>query len=554
MIETLRIKNYALIDDVELEFGPGFNVLTGETGAGKSIILGALNLVLGARAAGETLREGATKASIDAIFRLKKPSRRLNDLLDEYQVELDAGDLIVSRSLTSDGRSRAYLGGVVVPINVLSAVGDELVDLHGQHEHQSLLKAERHLDLLDAFADLDAEVDALGATVSALREIERTIRELEQDDRERARQVEFLRFAVGEIDGAALVPGEEEEVKGRRNLITNAERVFELSQAAYTALHEGEESSAVDLMGTALANLEELASIDGQFQPMAEQLQGVQSVIEELARDLQRAVENLEYDPGELNRLNERLTLIGDLKRKYGDTVDEILRYLDEARDRIDRFDTKDEQLATMRTEQARIVAEVMKKARGLSQRRHATAEKLDKKIAAALKELDMKGAQFETRMTEGELTRTGIDRVEFYLAANPGEKLKPLRQVASGGEISRIMLAMKATFAGADKIPTLVFDEIDAGIGGIVASKVAAKMRALAGSHQLICITHLPQIAAAADTHYHVAKSVINRRTSTDVVRVDRQRRVDEIARLLDGSVSQVSLDHARELLAQHK
>lgn len=554
MLETLRIQNYALIDDVELEFGPGFNVLTGETGAGKSIILGALNLVLGARAAGETLREGASKASIDAVFRLKKPSRRLKSLLVEYDVAVEDGELIIARTLTSDGRSRAYLGGVLVPINVLASVGDELVDLHGQHEHQSLLKADRHLDFLDAFADLEKPVDALGAMVSELRKVQQQIHDLEQDDRERARQVEFLRFALGEIEGAGLTPGEDEELRSRRNIITNAERIFELSQGAYAALHEGEETSAVDLIGTALTNIEELAAIDAQFQPLAEQLQGAQSVVEELARDLQRAAESLEYDPDELNRLNERLTLIGNLKRKYGETVEEILHYRDEARAEIDRYDTRDEHLAALRVEAARLTAETMEHARALSKKRRAAAERLDKKVVAALKDLDMKGAQFETRIGEGELTRAGIDRVEFYLAANPGEKPKPLKQVASGGEVSRIMLAMKATFAGADKIPTLVFDEIDAGIGGAVASKVATKMTALAESHQLICITHLPQIAAAADMHYHVAKSVAGKRTSTDVVQVAAQQRVDEIARLLDGSLSPVSLEHARELLAQHQ
>jgi DNA repair protein RecN (Recombination protein N) len=553
MLETLRIQNYALIDDVELEFGPGFTVLTGETGAGKSIIIGALNLVLGTRAAGDSIRSGAAKAAIDAIFLLKKPSRRLQQLLDEHQVELEDGALIVSRVITRDGRSRAHLGGVAVPLSVLAAVGDELVDLHGQHEHQSLLKAERHLELLDGFGNLEADADALGAGVSQLRELARDIHELEHHDRERARQVEFLRFALSEIDGAELSPGEEEDLRARRNLITNAERVFELSQSAYAALHEGDEVSAVDLAGVALTNLEALAAIDGQFQPMAEQLQAIQGSLDELARDLQRATENIEYDPDELNRLNERLTLIADLKRKYGDTVADILDYRDNALEQIQRFDTRDKRLESLRHEHAQLAVQVMARARQLSDARRSAAEKLDKKILAALKALDMKGGQFQTRLAEGELTRSGIDRVEFYLAANPGEKPKPLRQVASGGEISRIMLALKATFAGADKIPTLVFDEIDAGVGGAVATKVAAKLRALAGSHQVVCITHLPQIAAAADCHYNVAKTVAGKRTSTAVTQVEHQHRISEIARLLDGSVSPVSLEHARALLSQH-
>ncbi|HPJ99590.1 MAG TPA: DNA repair protein RecN [Candidatus Hydrogenedentes bacterium] len=551
MLERLHIQNYALIDEIELEFGPGFNVLTGETGAGKSIIVGALNLVLGARASSEGVRDGADRARVDAVFRIEDPARDLAAALDASGILLDDGVLILSRVITADGRSRAFAAGVPVPLTVLGALGDELVDLHGQHEHQSLLKPSRQLNLLDGFAGAESNVITVAEAVSALRGAERELAVLEVDDRERARRIEFLQHEAEEIEKAALEPGEEEERRERRDLLPHAERIFELSSQAYASLYEHEEGAVVDALAAAIGNVEELARINSRFAPFVERLADAREKIEEVAAELREFTTEVDFDAEELEGINARLTLISALKRKYGASIDAVLDYCRRARAEVAAFEQRDERIAQLQRQRDALLEKARDLAGVLSVLRKKAACTLDKQIAAALAELGMKGGRFETRFEHGELSPTGIDRVEFLLAANPGEALKPLRQVASGGEISRVMLALKSVFANADTIPTLIFDEIDAGVGGAVAKKVAAKLGELADSHQTICISHLPQIAAAAETHFHVAKMIQKKRTVTSVARIADEERVRELARLLDGSVSEVSLEHARSLLS---
>jgi DNA repair protein RecN (Recombination protein N) len=551
MLETLRIENYALIESLEVDFERGFNVLTGETGAGKSIIVGALNLVLGARASSDVVRTGAAKAKIDAIFRCGQVIERLGKLLEEHDIEIDGDELHLSRVVSEGGRSRAYIAGSLVPIGILARIGDELVDLHGQHEHQSLLRVEQQLDLLDAFAGARGDSAIVAEAVARLRDVERRIHGLETDDREKARQIEFLKFEVSEIDKAALIQGEEEELRGRRTRITNAETIFEAARRAYTALYERDESSATDATGEAAGALEELAAVDAEFQPLLEQLARVQAELEAVAAEIRQYTDEIEYDPEELNALNQRLAIIGDLKRKYGDSIEVILAYREKAAEEIASFEERDERLAALQAEREELSAAALLKAKKLSSKRKKAAQKLDKRVAEALQDLGMRGSRFATRVEASELSSTGLDAMEFMLAANHGEDLKPLRQVASGGEISRVMLALKSVFAEADRIPTLIFDEIDAGVGGETATKVASKLQGLAESHQVLCITHLPQIAAAAPTHFNVSKSTRKDRTVTEVTKIEQDTRIEELARLLDGSVSNVSLEHARSLLA---
>lgn len=551
MLETLRINNYALIDEVEIEFRPGFNILTGETGAGKSILVGALNLVLGARATGEVVRTGAPRATIDAAFRISRRPRALMELLKAHDVDLEDGVLLLSRTISAEGRSRAYAGGKLVPITVLAAIGDELVDLHGQHEHQSLLKAERQLALLDAYAETESLADEVAAMVADLRALGDEIAALESNDRERTRQIEFLRFEVREIGAAALRPGEEEELKARLNLISNAETVYTLANQAYAALYEGDTGAAIDRIDAAARDLDALAAIDARFQALSAQLAEGRACIEAIAGELRGYAEQIEFDPQELDDLNRRQALLSDLKRKYGATVDCILAYRDKASAEVAAFEQRDERLEQMRKQYQEQLAAARTLAGDLSRQRHAAAQRLDKRVRAALQDLGMKGAEFQTAFETSGLGSHGVDRVEFLLAANAGEKLKPLRQVASGGEVSRIMLALKAVFAAADHIPALIFDEIDAGVGGTVARKVGAKLAELADSHQVICITHIPQIAVRASAHFLVSKDINKGRSLTRVARVENEARIEELARLLDGSVSEVSLEHARTLLA---
>jgi DNA repair protein RecN (Recombination protein N) len=552
MLEALHIQNYALIDEIEIDFAGGFNVLTGETGAGKSIIIGALNLVLGGRASNELLRDPAKPARIDAVFRMAKPPKRLSALLKEHDIPLSDNELILSRTLTAEGRSRGYVCGNVAPISLLAEIGDELVDLHGQHEHQSLLKPERQLDLLDGYAGADGLSGEVGERVATLRELAKTIAELESDDRERTRRMEFLRHEIAEIDAADLRAGEEEELKARRNLIANAERIFSLASHARTELYEAEEGSAILAIDAASADVGELARIDERFQPLLAQLSGVRAEVEEVADELRTYADRIEFDPNELDNLNARLAVISDLKRKYGRSIEEILEYRDRSRAEVSAYDSRDQRLADLQTGHRQLLSETQKMAADLANRRKVAARRLDRLISAALQDLGMRGGRFETAFETVDLSSSGINRIEFMLSANPGEKLKPLRQVASGGEISRIMLALKAVFAGADKIPTLVFDEIDAGVGGHVARNVARKLHELAASHQTICITHIAQIAASAQRHYRVAKTEQKGRNITEVIEIGNQARIEEIARLLDGSVSDVSAKHARALLKE--
>lgn len=550
MLELLRIQNYALIDELEVEFGPGFNALTGETGAGKSIVVGALNLVLGSRASSEAVREGAGQAKVEALFRLGKPAPRLRRLLRQYEVELEDDSLLVSRVVTAEGRSRGYLGGRLVPVSVLAEFGDELVDLHGQHEHQSLLQPERQMELLDGFAGTHEQVEQVGALVGTVRELEREIAALEGVDQERARRLEYLKHEAAEIAAAELRAGEEEELRSRRNLIQNAEHIASLAGHARAVLYEDEERPAITALDAAEADIRELARLDDRFVVYVEQLAAARAAVEEVAGEIRRFADGLEFDAEELERLNGRLALLSELRRKYGSSVEEVIAYGERAAAEVAAYEGRDERLVALRGQRTRALAEAMAAARGLSAKRQAAARKLDKQVTAALQELGMKGGTFQTALEACELGASGVDRVEFLLAANVGEKAKALRQVASGGEISRIMLGLKAVFAGADRIPSLIFDEIDAGVGGQIARKVADKMAALAQSHQVICITHIAQIAAAAGRHFHVAKSVRHGRTSTAVTHVEGEGRVVEIARLLDGSASDVSIKHARVLL----
>ncbi len=552
MLETLRIKNYALIDEIEIDFQPGFNVLTGETGAGKSILVGALNLVLGARASGDVLRSGADRAKIDAVFRISAPSPRLLALLEENEIALEDGALLLSRSISAEGRSRGYAGGSLAPISLLAAIGNELVDLHGQHEHQSLLRAGRQMDALDAFGGLEEKAAKVGEAVRKLRAIEAELEALESDDRDRARRIEFLRYELKEIDDAGLAPGEEAELRARLNLLNNAETICATANKVYALLYEQEPASAIDLLDEALKDLEALADVDAGFKALAGQLAGLRTGVDAVAAEARGFTEQVELDPQELEALNQRRALLGGLKRKYGGSVEEILAYRGKAAKELDGYENRDARLEELTAVRAAQRAQADSLAQKLSTERKKAAKALEKRVSTALQDLGMKGARFTTAVEAIALAARGIDRVVFLLAANPGEPPKPMKKVASGGEVSRVMLALKSVFADADAIPTLIFDEIDSGVGGAVARNVAGKLAALAASHQVICITHLPQIAAVAEAHFSVTKRSDNGRTFTGVEAMGATARVEELARLLDGSVSEASLEHARTLLQE--
>jgi len=552
MLRTLRIRNFALIEKLELDFGPGLNILTGETGAGKSIIVGALGLVLGARASSEVVRTGAARADVEAVFTLDQITKSLAAVIEQHGLELEDDELILARTVSAEGRSKAYAAGRLVPLTALAEIAAELVDLHGQHEHQSLLNTDRQIDLLDSYGSLTPARDDLSAQVRALRDAQAKVEALETGGgREPLRRLEFLQFEAEEIDRSRLTPGEEEGLRDRRALLANSEKIFANISRARMLLTDAEGgASAVDTLSEALAALGEIRAFHADFEAIAVRLAANLSELESLTQDLVPYTSMEDFDPRELDAINSRLTLLRDLKRKYGESVDEILVYRARIEEEIGALANRDAIIEQLRAECAQMEELCRRAAEALSKKRRAAAKRLDQLVVRSLQELGMEGAKLETTLTHGTLTARGIDRIEVLLAANPGEPPKPLRHVASGGEISRVMLALKSVFAEADDIPSLIFDEIDAGIGGQVATRVAERLRALAASHQVLCITHLAQIAAAGHHHFHVAKGSRNGATSVQVVRVESRSRVEEVARLLDGSVTEVSLDHAEALL----
>lgn len=550
MLETLHIRDYAIIDNLSVEFKPGLNVLSGETGAGKSIVVGALGLVLGGRASADVIRSGARKTVLDLIVRLDAAQAPLLTLLEELDIPMEEDQLILSRSIAADGRNRVLANGRVIPVSVLTAIGDELVDLHGQHEHQSLFKPECQLRLLDACAGVEALVEEIKVLVKEMHQRAADIERLEADDRDRIRQVEFMRHELSEIDGAALIPDEEEQLREQLHRINNAETIYRLASSAYAALYESDGVSAVDILAEALKSLEELEQIDADFREQARYVSEARISIEAVASELRRFTGIIEYDPEQINHLNERLSLISTLKRKYGNDVRAILAYREKTAKALAEFEDRDERLLVLRKEYRELVDRAHEKATILSQKRHKAAQTMDGAIQRMLRTLDMPNASFKSHLEAVKLNKDGIDKLSFMLSANKGEALKPLRQIASGGEISRIMLALKSVFAAQDTVPTLVFDEIDAGIGGSTARRVARALTALAQRHQVICITHLAQIAATAQTHFVIEKSETKDGTTTKVREVRDTERELEIARLLDGSASGASLKHAKVLI----
>ena len=552
MLEILRIKNFALIDDLQAELRSGLNVLTGETGAGKSIIVGALNLVLGMRASSDVVRSGATEARIEALFNIEgKP--RVSRLVDELGFENDGKQLVLARTIGAEERSRCYVNGALATLSALARIGNELVDFHGQHEHQSLLRTEKQMELLDEFAGVTPLRASLAEVYRKLLDIKGAIAQLDQDERERARQIEFLTHEVKEIDAAQLDPLEEDRLRDRRKIVANAERLFSLSEQAYQALHS-EENSVVTNPAMLRKSLSELAEIDASFKPFVDSLDELQHQLDELAVTLRDYAGTLEFDPGELDAIETRLRLINSLKRKYGDSIAAILEYGEKCKRELAALESHDERLADLQQQRDKILSESLAQARKISDKRKRAARELATKVKRELDALGMPKATFEVRVDrrpDEELTATGLDDVEFMFSANPGEPPKPLKDVASGGEISRVMLALKTVLAEADDIPTLVFDEIDAGVGGAMARTLGAKLAEVARSHQVICITHLPRIAATANHHIRVTKESEAGRMVTHITTLDKEERIKEIATLLDGrKLSKISLQHARELL----
>jgi DNA repair protein RecN (Recombination protein N) len=560
MITTLRIKNLALVAELLLELQPGYNVITGETGAGKSILIGALNLLLGERADRTLVRSGADQCMVEGVFDIRRLGKPFEQFLAENGLEpCDDGHLIIKRSFNPNGTNKQFINGSPTTLNVLSEAGEFLVDIHGPHEHQSLLHASRQLAILDAFGGLEARRDAFATLVSARSALEAEKKALIVDERTYAQQLELLRFQVSEIEAARLQPGEAETLEAEYQRASNSAKLLQLAQAALDALVESE-SSLLTQAGVVGRFLHELQRIDPGVVSLVNSQEQAVSALNDLRAGLTRYAEKIDLDSGRLQELEERLNLVHSLKRKYGGTLPEVIAFGESARAKLHALEQRDAELERLNKELHRLDGEIWKNGMELSSQRRKCIPRLEKAAAAQLADLGFKQSRLELQLVTmreavfrenpGRTASTGLDTVEFQFAPNPGEPSRPLRAIASSGELARVMLALKTVLAAEDAIPVLVFDEVDANVGGETARAVGEKMQQIAKKRQVLCITHLPQVAAPASAHYLASKKLKDNRTVSEIRPLEKQERVLELQRMLGGE-SEAARKHAEAMLA---
>ena len=555
MLSTLRIKNLALVADLTVELPPGCNVITGETGAGKSIVIGALNLALGGRADRTLLRAGAESCTVEAVFEVSSLRGALRPLLEEHGLEpCEENQLVVKRVFTAAGANRQFVNGSPTTLATLGALGERLVDLHGPHDHQSLLHPARQRAILDAFGGLSAPVATFSELVRRRGELERAKTSLlAMDERAYAQQLDLLRHQVHEITTSKLRADELAEVEAEHARASNAARLLELSHAAIVTL-DGEEASLLNSLGALGRSVQELARVDGGAQPLAEAHGQIAGALRELQGDLSRYAERVDVDPARLAQVEERLNLLHALQRKYGPTLADVLTFAIEAREKLRQLEARDSELARLNSELAALDVELLRAGRELTAARLKVIPKLTKAVTRQLQDLGFRQSELTVALTSvasgADAKAGGFDTVEFQFAPNPGEPARPLRAIASSGELARVMLALKTVLAAEDEIPVLVFDEVDANVGGPTAYAVGEKMRAISQARQVVCITHLAPVAAAADTHLVVTKEVRDGRTVSALRALSQAERVEELTRMLGGQ-SVAARAHAEALLA---
>ena len=582
MLSILSVTNFATIAQLEMELAPGFNVLTGETRAGKSVIVDALSLLLGGRADGGMVRSGARQSRVEGIFQLNGDlTARINAALDEYDIDIGDEEVILTRDVNLDGRNTCRVNGRIVPLRLLNVLAEHLVDIHGQNQHLSLFRVSEHLDILDRYGGLWQLRTQVAERVRQLTEVRRELDKLQTGERELAQRADFLKYQVGEINAANLRPAEDEELTLERDRIANAERIIALSDHAYRALYDGadRQESVVDLIGQVARDLIQLEQLDSSLSGEVELVDALTHQVDELARTIRSYRDAFEYDPGRLQELEGRLDMIRNLKRKYGSTIEEILAFADRASEELENLHHSEELTEELKSREIELRSEVGGLAGRLSEaRRHAAkrlADAIEKEVAGLAVEyaqvhVDIRQAALEGGALVGNsdpgqcpapsggdglggfaFNDTGIDSVEFLLSLNLGEPPKPLARIASGGEAARLMLAIKSILSTADRIPVLVFDEVDAGIGGRVGSVLGRKLWSLSRRHQVLCVTHLPQIACYADRHAKVVKYACHERTMTSLEILADETRVTELSQML-GSDSSLTRSNALEMLEQ--
>lgn len=556
MLLELNIENIALIESLRIEFGQGLNVLTGETGSGKSIVVDCVNLVLGGRAERDLVRTGAEKGRVQALFDVSGCAPACA-LAEELGADCEDGLLAVSRELSRGGRNVCRVSGAIVPLSALRRLTGMLMDIHGQHEHQSLLNPARHIDFLDAFGDAGhaARMEQVRKLHAERTQQASALKKLLSDAAEKARLIDMLTFQTGEIAEAKLKPGEEERLTAKLRVLENAEKIHEGVDRAYALTYRGgsRAASAQELLQRAAEAMEGIAGIDPRYEALSGRLRELYYSVQDVGYELQDILDHLTFDPAKIDKISERLDQIDRLERKYGPSLEDVIAFGERAGARLEELRASDERVEERRAALKRVDAELKTACEALTKSRRTLADGLSRAVMEQLGDLGMAKTRFEIRIEpEPKPSATGADRVEFLISPNPGEPLKPMSAIASGGELSRIMLALKAISMDAGGVDSMVFDEIDTGVSGRMAQVVGEKMCRIARSHQVLCVTHLPQIAALGDVHFVVEKQTDGERTQTSVHRLDDEGRVRELSRLVGGAEdSESSLSHARHMLS---
>jgi DNA repair protein RecN (Recombination protein N) len=566
MLTELRIHNFAIIDQIELRFGPGLIILTGETGAGKSIILDAVVMLIGGKADTTFVRADSEAAFVEGVFHLRGPEKEaVHSILEREELMDDPNYVVLMREIRKEGRSVARVNGRSVNVSLLKELGALLVDIHGQAEHLSLLDPRAHLGLLDRYAEVARPLNDYRQTYHALLNLRRELNELRKAQSDAERRVDMLTYQAEEVESARLKPGEDEELRKERDRLANAESLSRNAQEALAVLEEGspETPAATDLVGQATQALTALAKIDSAQNELANQAELLLDTMSDLIHSLRDYLEEIEFNPKRLDEVEERLDLIHSLTRKYGGSIPAVIAYGAEARKQLETITTAGERIEELESQEAKLLEKLARQGNLLSEKRKAAAVELGNNIELELDDLRMQaakfGVDFQTKLDPNgapldngariAFDQNGFDRVEFLIAPNPGEGLKPLAKIASGGETSRLMLGLKNVLARADEVPSLIFDEIDQGIGGRVGMTVGQKLWNLSRMHQVFCVTHLPQLAAFGDEHYQVQKLIQGNRTLTQVDRLDGEPRLLELSQML-GEVGEGTLRSAHELM----
>ena len=559
LLQELTIKNFAIIHDLSLTFEVGMTVLTGETGAGKSIIIDAVGLLAGGRGSNEYIRHGESKCALEGLFSMEGNTTTYQ-LLKEYDIESENDDVIIQRDIHRNGKNVCRVNGRLVNIATLRLIGETLIDIHGQNEHQELMNPEKHLMMLDQFGDesLQKTKDTYRATFSNYSKTKRAYLKWQNSEQEFAQRLDMLKFQANDIEMAELMDREEDELLEEKNLLMNYQKITNALSESYDAL-QGKENNGIDLIGRAMSEMNSIEEIDRTYKQFSEVITSSYFQLQEVASDILREMDQMAFDENRLNEIEKRLELIYQLKRKYGESVEEIKSYYEKINTEIDQLQNREDHVDSLKTEMETLSRELIEKGESLSEMRQAAAEKLEEAIHEQFKELFMEKVvlkvHFFEKNKEDRLSKaheTGLDRIEFYIATNPGEPLKPLVKVASGGELSRIMLAMKTIFSKTQGLTSIIFDEVDTGVSGRVAQAIANKIYMVALHSQVLCITHLPQVAAMANHHLFISKTIIDERTETHVTALAKDEKIDEVARMLAGTeITKLTIEHAKELIS---